>query len=448
MVRMLFSDGPNDTFREIFRVPHFGTEDLAHLRFEVIDSGEPGNPVDARLIDLRVRADRFSGPARAADPGAPAAEPGRKTGGKGWLAAALLVGLALVVMAALGVALRRYALARRFVLIGGAFVAVAALALAIGYVATNRDPEPPPAPGQDVYRSLKGEAEHREAFERRGPNAEQCVRFEPEGLRITLPPGFPMQRPMIGVGTDLPIQGDFEITVNFQILNEPDQADGVHPAMKLWLAGVVDNEHDNPVVVGRIIAKTGEPRYTMWQTLWDKQARKNHTHGEQVPTQAKFGRLRLVRSGTVVRFYAADGDNADFALLQEFPFTEEPLKSVQLLCSTGGVQSAVDARFTDLRIRAGSALKAADTQPTSGLGWPLALATGLLAVTVAGTGIWWYRRRRVAPAAEPVTEAPRVALRCSACERKLKVKAELAGKKVKCPQCGAAIPVPQPSGAA
>src|SRR5450755_2517656 len=35
-----------------------------------------------------------------------------------------------------------------------------------------------------------------------------------------------------------------------------------------------------------------------------------------------------------------------------------------------------------------------------------------------------------------------IAFACSECERKLKVKDELAGRKVKCPSCGASIAVP------
>ena len=45
----------------------FGAEDMAYMRLAVIDSGKPGNAVDARLIYMRILlADRV--PARAEDP--------------------------------------------------------------------------------------------------------------------------------------------------------------------------------------------------------------------------------------------------------------------------------------------------------------------------------------------------------------------------------------------
>jgi hypothetical protein len=38
-----------------------------------------------------------------------------------------------------------------------------------------------------------------------------------------------------------------------------------------------------------------------------------------------------------------------------------------------------------------------------------------------------------------------IPIECASCGRKLKVRAELAGKKAKCPDCGAAVPVPDPA---
>jgi hypothetical protein len=42
----------------------------------------------------------------------------------------------------------------------------------------------------------------------------------------------------------------------------------------------------------------------------------------------------------------------------------------------------------------------------------------------------------------PAAVSASVSIACSACGRKLKVRAELAGKKVKCPQCREALVVP------
>jgi len=58
-IRFLAADGTTDDFREIYQ-RDFGTEELADVRFQVCDSGSPGNAVDARLVDLKVRSDNLT----------------------------------------------------------------------------------------------------------------------------------------------------------------------------------------------------------------------------------------------------------------------------------------------------------------------------------------------------------------------------------------------------
>ncbi len=81
------------------------------------------------------------------------------------------------------------------------------------------------------------------------------------------------------------------------------------------------------------------------------------------------------------------------------------------------------------------------------LGWLL----GAVALLVVGGSIAWLQpRRKQQRAAESVQREPApieskegtISFRCTGCERALKVKPELAGKKGKCPQCGHAILVP------
>ena len=84
-------------FKELFKT-EFGTDDLTNLRLEV-NAEEDGCAVDARLIDLRIRSG-----GQVAD--LPAAAPPR-AGRKGWLAAALILGLVITSSTAAGVWLYR-----------------------------------------------------------------------------------------------------------------------------------------------------------------------------------------------------------------------------------------------------------------------------------------------------------------------------------------------------
>ena len=64
------------------------------------------------------------------------------------------------------------------------------------------------------------------------------------------------------------------------------------------------------------------------------------------------------------------------------------------------------------------------------------IALPLLAALVLGV-VFYLRRRKPAPPSNP--SAAFVSIACPDCGKKLKVKAALAGKKVRCGQCGKAV---------
>jgi DNA-directed RNA polymerase subunit RPC12/RpoP len=97
-----------------------------------------------------------------------------------------------------------------------------------------------------------------------------------------------------------------------------------------------------------------------------------------------------------------------------------------------------------------SAQGAEEPPRSNSRGWLTAagILTGVLSLSLLGAWVWTRRRHRpgTASAAAPVPRAEAagasVLVRCSGCGRRLKGKAELAGKKLKCPQCGQAVLVP------
>ena len=91
-----------------------------------------------------------------------------------------------------------------------------------------------------------------------------------------------------------------------------------------------------------------------------------------------------------------------------------------------------------------------NSSPGGGSG--LVLFIGLVITLTVGLGLWFYLRRRLqeelaeAPDAPPKPSRDKAptptTFQCSGCKKKLRVKAGLAGKKIKCPQCGIAVLVP------
>ena len=178
--------------------------------------------------------------------------------------------------------------------------------------------------------------------------------------------------------------------------------------------------------------------------------------------KAQTGRLRLIRSGADVYYGGSDGVDGEFNFFRTYPFGGDDLGVIRLLAGTGTDKAMLEVRVTDFRVRADAIPNMPVSSPTAGAPAPAdqsaapapqASGKGGLAVTLAGViaipllaaitiGSVLYLRRRKTPAARKPVPAF-VAFACPDCGNKIKVRPELAGKKIKCGQCGKAAPVPR-----
>ena len=347
-----------------------------------------------------------------------------------------------------------------------------------------KSPEKKSAPKRDYAK------EYRQAFKETLPKTPGWDLMMPattledvmpgsEGLRITMPLGHDGRRQGVGLATEFGVKGDFEITLRFEMLKEPDPADTVGMT-GLSLRVDLEDPTNDFASLSRNVAPKGNRFVSFVRRFVDGKG----TNVKVVPTNAKTGQLRLVRTGSILSHYAAEEASDDFVFLCEHPFGDADLRRICITGATGGPKSSLDVRVTDVRIRADSIpwqfatpLTPAPTGARTGGQWLLALLAVLggaffLAVLL---GAWFFLRRRSLPDAEtaragltskPVKREPLTAavpaspatqhnetkpeasanalvFRCSACGKKIKVKADLAGKKVKCPQCGQGVLAPK-----
>jgi DNA-directed RNA polymerase subunit RPC12/RpoP len=212
----------------------------------------------------------------------------------------------------------------------------------------------------------------------------------------------------------------------------------------------MDQSARNMATCSRMIVQTGN-QFAGWMTRWDEAAGKPRARFDRVPTQALTGRLRMVRSGATLFHDVAEGDDGEFTRIAEHPFGAEDLQDVRIAAATGGPDASLDVRVFDMRIRADSltntpAAETAVAPAKASLPW--ALIAGL-SVTIGVILCLWgsllmARRRSKTPAsAKEMSLTEGISFMCSACGKKLKSKAEFAGKQLKCPQCGAVVLVPQ-----
>jgi hypothetical protein len=314
-------------------------------------------------------------------------------------------------------------------------------------LAAQAEPERPPS--QDRHFPLKGQAKQPDGLTLIGRQPGHCVRFEAEGLRLTLPAGVAGERSNTGVRLEVPARGDFEVSVSYEILAEPAPADTGQKPTKLALMVLLERADWTVAALARRVSAKAGPQFTAW-TIRDNHLNSGsrQTKYREFPAEAKVGRLRIVRSGEEFSFHVAEGPGAEFSLLHQIPAGEEDLASVELVGSTGGPRAALDVRFTDLRVRTGAAVGApaeasAEAPVARKKAWLGALLLGLIPALVALVVL--YRRRRSDPPAVAAGAAPAsVPFACPGCGKRLKAPAQRAGATVRCPGCGAAVAVPGP----
>ncbi len=237
---------------------------------------------------------------------------------------------------------------------------------------------------QEYSWPLKGDAEQRAGLSLSGPNAEQYVHFEPDGLRITLPGN----RPMTGLRAEAPLQGDFETTVNFEVLHEPEPADTGKPPTRLLMMVQTQQAHAG---LARRLMPDGAKQFATYAIGGGF---------ETFPTTAMRGRLRIRRHGDELFYYVAEDAADNFTLLRKAPFNRSDLQHVVLIGVTTTPQATLDVRFWDLRIRGNSPNEepapppAPPPPPPPPTRWRLWLTLLLGLLLLLALGLAAYQRRR------------------------------------------------------
>jgi DNA-directed RNA polymerase subunit RPC12/RpoP len=325
---------------------------------------------------------------------------------------------------------------------------------------------------QEYYYSFKDKPPRSPAaagWEFHGPDARECVKFERDGLRLTLPAGWDGERPGTGLQSKFGVKGDFEMTMSYEILKGPGPGESPKAGTRLTLTIVRDTVHKGTknsevATISRTFGNKGENNFVNWMRRRNAGDTDNAIQAKVYPMPTKSGRLRLVRSGPDLYYLKADGKDDQFKAFSKFSFGDEDLWRVELVGSTGGAPATLDARILDIHIRAKELPGAPATDPApvvavavdggaepppdrSWLWTALLVAFGVVVVLggVAGVSALRRRRRLAVAANGPVISVAApvlVSVTCAGCGKKLKAKEELAGRKVKCPHCGKSVLIP------
>jgi hypothetical protein len=297
------------------------------------------------------------------------------------------------------------------------------------------------------------------AFKLTGPDAQNFVKVEREGVRITLPA---KRNSTQGAGLSLPmlVRGDFEISTRYEILKMDPPVTGHGVGFQLYIESVKDIELDflriDRVAEGESYVRT---------LITTRNGKKNYEMGF-FATSAKVGQLKLTRSRSQVTLWAAEKDG-EFAKLESVQFGGDDVKTIRVSAFTGHEARGVDLRVKDLRIRsAGGNVAGANPRPIgialeqwgwapiamepeelpsprgSRLWWAMVVLIAFVALALLALAVWMVRSRRQPSGASNSAEGTSaLTFACSECGRKLKTKVAQAGKSIQCPSCGKVVEV-------
>jgi hypothetical protein len=355
----------------------------------------------------------------------------------------------------------------------------------------------------DFYQDFRGGKQVQRPFLLSGPEAKTAVKSEQEGLRITLPADRKDLK-SVGLTLMMPVEGDFEIEADYELLSWSELKEGQSAGFEVWFR--TETASDEAIAFSRQ-RRGPDPAMPLtdaftWFRLTtdDKGGRRafRHVHG----ANSKSGKLHIARRGATVRLAAREEGNS-FRDLGRVELGAEKVKMIRFTANTDNHPVAIDLRLRELRVRnlpkdVATALEKQGVAPSSpaGKAGPLAQSSEKIGPAVVGdtdaaraavgakpvssetaeqkdsstgnegsltanlefisaaatlmlmlaVGCWLFvrRKRRLTSAREKQeksTAAPIRRIACRACGRQLRVKAAVAGKKLRCP-CGQPVLIP------
>ena len=246
--------------------------------------------------------------------------------------------------------------------------------------------EPKKEYAANYQEPFKGQPLKADDFMLIGPESDQHVKYEAQGVRVTLPGGRGWGP--TGIATGFGLSGDFDISVRYEIFQEPEQADSgnARTGTRICLTVTLNRPGNSDASIRRKITPNQPVHLMTLRALRQDADGKPDTMANAFPVSERIGRFRMVRRGAELAYYLADGDEQEFQLLTVHSFAADDLKDVRISGDTSGPNAVLDVRFSDLRISAASLLQGLGANVGhGGQGAPLPTSLLLVSLLVAST---------------------------------------------------------------
>jgi len=182
-------------------------------------------------------------------------------------------------------------------------------------------------------------------FARYGYLQFRSIVVERSGVRIWLPSATP-NIGQTGLYSFFALAGDFEYSVAYELLDVAQPQGGYGATCGIAIESEIEG---HSVAIARGISPGNGSCYTVTRGQPGEEGVKYD--GKFCPSTAKTGRLVLQRANDETVCLAADGMQEPRELCR-IPFNNRTVRKVRIFADAGGSKTAVDGRFTQIRLRA------------------------------------------------------------------------------------------------
>jgi hypothetical protein len=244
------------------------------------------------------------------------------------------------------------------------------------------------AAGAEIAQDFRGRPYDPALFRLTGPGASGAIHQDSRGLRIALPREHGM-KPAVGIVLRSGFQGDFEITMEYEILAVEPTTGGYGAGVSLYITEVSYTKE--AATIGRMAGRDGAGYFMSHRATTPAAGKREHSGGERIPAPSASGKLRLVRSDTTLTYLVADGESAEFQEIYETDLGDNDIDAVRFAADNGGSPTLVDVLIKSVSVHSDDA-GPSELLPPRPSRWPLWIGLGA-GVVLLGGGYWYWRQR-------------------------------------------------------
>ena len=183
-------------------------------------------------------------------------------------------------------------------------------------------------------------------------SAVELFAVEPAGMRVTIPSDSPVG--FCRAALRIRLQGDFQITARYTILNLEPPKRGYGPGVGI---SIQDSEGERTAL--QRVLRVGEGHvFTCVRGLRRPDGKYDYRkHYHDTSSEALSGWLRMVRVGSSVRYQIAAPHGERFLQIHEDECPPNDVETVPLKIQTGGSPTAIDVVWSYFDVQAEQIVK-------------------------------------------------------------------------------------------